>query len=239
MKFLMIIRILLAGLLVFTGSISSAVGNDTSLSLNEYYSIGIPKKIQTVIDLDFVQIKLLEIAEKKEGLLPKYHSRRSGAVFKMIFSEQTIDNIINIAPNNSIAMHAHLAIQQKLDLSKYPYLQENTNNDYDFEIIYISLMDLYNMTKSLELMDADRKVEPVNEPRIEAINMIVKEKLNVYFGEVTRKTWKGISEEEYEEILSKMKKYLSRLKSVDFLSKSKLFQDTIDHYMAISFPDKD
>ncbi len=227
--------LLIPGIILLGAVNTYALEKDTTLTPEEYYQFGFPQKVQTVIDLDFIQLKLLDLTEIQKGILPEYHSIRSGVVFRAIFSEQTVDNIIRMAPNNAIAMHAHLAIQQKLDLSKSPYMGGNPSRPYDYEVVHISLIDVYNMVKALELLAADKSRQPRDARGIDTLISILEEKLDAYFGEITRKMWKGFSEKDAERLRTRFRIYLNRLSRIEFLAKNVKYRGIIDEYMKVTF----
>lgn len=223
---------------LFFACIGYAKTADTTFNAMKYYSMGVPTSINSVTALDWVQIVFFELSQQNKDIevLPKYHSSKSGIVFKSVFSEDTVDRIIDHSPNPYIALHAHLAIGQKYDLMFHPYILQNQLGNYEFELACIRMSILYNMMRSLELIQANFDVFPDDYRRLNNIYKILKSQLEASFGQLVLENSKGFRENDVIYLTERLRSYLKRISEIKFIKNDQNIINLLNQYRKVKFP---
>ena len=138
-----IITFLLACSVIVSLSICFAAEPDESLTRDEYYSLGIPKKISDLREVENAYFILHDLSKKKKNVLPKYDSKKSKDIFNFIFDRK---HILNALSNSPDAQSKTKLIQNYHKLNSRfwtMYMINATGNTYDDEIIRISVVGIH------------------------------------------------------------------------------------------------
>jgi tetratricopeptide (TPR) repeat protein len=114
--------------------------DDNSLSSEEYFALGIPRKIETIEVYGKIYSILFELAEQTKHVLPKYDSPQSHEIFHLIFSPTTLDKILSQSLDSQEQQQLSLTCYQMLDALSSLYYQHNESSAYSDEVERIGLL---------------------------------------------------------------------------------------------------
>jgi hypothetical protein len=238
-KMMKIFALVVIEIFIFNPNSSTyAAEKDNSLSASEYYKLGIPKKIVTLTDVSFSVLLLNNLPEPYKGALPLYNSKKSGIVFKTIFSEKSIDNIIKISPNYHVAQYALASLTNEFESGLGTYITnkvlKSEDNMYSYEICIIQALELYSMARSLKLLEDNTDIDPLNNDRKKYVIERVDSDLACLENSIKGKLNVKLTKEELNSIAKLSIRYLNMLQNITILKsdiKLSQFNERMNQYV--------
>lgn len=207
----------------FTNSLYANADNSCSEKIN---SLGIPRNPTTVIEFKYLNSALQEIKENFPNCFPNT-SNKSFLNFDSLFSEKTIDNLIDTYPTYQVRQ---LALQDlKNEISGISYWYITPDSKYSIERAKLYLLQFYVMLKSIELYSQNTSDRNIDRTELENIKDFIFNELRIVESYVKANKFFGVlSEKQHLYVKSRMIKYIKRLKLISGLIQDTEYQSKLD-----------